>query len=57
MEWIKERKIPKRYGKTKQQEKIAEAGRKIKIECSGKKGDEFHKCRMEVIKEVFEEKL
>lgn len=52
-EWIKRRKKYKKYPKTDQQRKIAEAGEEIKKKCKGKKGEEFHSCRMEVLRETF----
>jgi hypothetical protein len=54
--WIKARKKPSDYPDTEQQQKIAEAGRRISEECTGKKGKEFQLCRSEVLQEMFRPK-
>ena len=51
--WLKERKPISPYPATEHQKKIAEAGKKISEECTGKKGSEFKLCRYEVLKEIF----
>jgi len=51
--WIKPRKPISDYPKTGQQGKIAEAGRKISEECTGKRGAEFKLCRSGVLRKIF----
>ena len=51
--WIKERKKIKDYPKTEHQEKIAEAGKEIGLECTGKTGDDFRACRCNVLAKYF----
>lgn len=51
--WIKERKKQKDYPETEQQKKIREAGILIKEKCTGLKGEDFGKCRIEVLDKVF----
>jgi len=51
--WVKTRKPVSPYPQTEQQQKIAEAGRKISEECTGKEGAEFKLCRSRVLHEIF----
>lgn len=59
--WVKPREIPRYTPEGKeavrpQQTKVSQAGTLIKERCSGKKGDEFKRCRSEVLKEIFGQK-
>ena len=51
--WIKERRKLKDYPETEQQKKIRETGKEIKEKCTGLKGEDFGKCRIEVLDKVF----
>ena len=51
--WIKQRKKIKEYPKTEQQEKIAEAGKEIGEEFTGKTGDDFSDCRCNILAKYF----
>jgi len=51
--WLKVRKEVSPYPDTEQQKKIAEAGKRIAEDCTGKKGKEFQLCRSEVLQEMF----
>jgi len=55
-QWFKTRKPPREYPRTPQQEKIAEAGKKVGEECKGKTGSEYVSCRHEVLVEIFGKK-
>jgi len=56
--WIKPREPHKLSPEGKaairpQTEKIRAAGAAVKKECTGKKGEEFRKCRSQVLRELF----
>ncbi len=52
--WKKIRKRPKSPEVlTSQQEKIKDAGKEVKRECTGKEGSEFQSCRSTVMEKVF----
>lgn len=51
--WVKVRRTINDYPETEQQKKIREAGILIKENCTGKKGQEFQTCRIEVLDKVF----
>ena len=60
-EWIKPRQVPRYTPEGKeavrpQHTKVAQAGVLIKERCTGKKGDEFKRCRSEILKEIFGQK-
>lgn len=44
---------PSEYENTDQQVRIKEAGDQIRKKCTGKKGDEFKKCRHKVLDTIF----
>jgi len=51
--WIKERKSISKYPNTEHQKRIAEAGKRVALECKGKKGSEFRFCRIKVMERFF----
>lgn len=51
--WVKVRKPISPYPITEHQKKIAESGKRISEECTGKKGVEFNLCRSEVLRDIF----
>jgi hypothetical protein len=60
-EWVKFRERPRYSPEGKeavreQHSKVSQAGVLIKERCTGKKGDEFKRCRSEVLKEIFGQK-
>lgn len=59
--WVKFRERPRYSSEGKeavrqQHDKVAKAGEMIKEKCSGKKGNDFRRCRSEVLKEIFGQK-
>ena len=47
------RRRPALYPKTEQQKRLGEAGRAVGLECRGKTGSEFFRCRAEVLRRFF----
>lgn len=54
--WIKLRKTMSEYPETPQQKKVEVGGQLIKIKCTGKKGENFVKCRSIVLQCAFDDK-
>ena len=53
--WIKVRQPISKYPETPQQKRVKIGGFLIKLTCTGKKGQEFTRCRSEVLQCAFDD--